>query len=72
MIYTTLTIFRCDQSTTDESYFASNGLHQTEIFSIGSLPTENLEDWIDNDFMPVPIEYKVSMYHNLRICNFIY
>ena len=30
------------------------------IYSVGSLPAENIDDWIGKDFMPVPIAFKIK------------
>ena len=30
------------------------------IYSVGSLPGQNIDDWVNNDFVPVPITFKLK------------
>ena len=49
----------CSSSGSASEYFNSNGMKQTEIFSIGSRPT-NLEKWTESNFVPFPISYTIK------------
>ena len=43
----------------DSAYFAENSMQDALIHSVGSLPTQNIDDWTSNEFVPVPIKVKV-------------
>ena len=62
IIYSTHNVFihRCGGDGDDNSYFSSNTMKDALIYSVGSLPTQNIADWVNNDFVPVPIGFKLK------------
>jgi hypothetical protein len=54
----------CSASSSSSQYFNQNSMQQTQVFSLGSRPT-NLKEWSKSEFKPVPIAYSLEPMTNL-------
>jgi len=51
---------RCSGNSGNDNYFDNNSIRSTVVHSIGSKSFNDLENWINNEFFPVPIEYQIA------------
>jgi len=56
---------RCSGDSSSNNYFAENSLRSTVVHSIGSKSFDDLTNWINDEFTPVPIKYHISPMNNL-------